>query len=670
MEKNILRVALPSPLRRLFDYLPPAGGDLPDLLTPGIRVRVPFGQREMVGILESVQEHSEVPLEKLRPALALLDEIPVLDKTLCELCLWVADYYHEPLGEIMHFALPTALREGKALNAIHENNLPASPPIIDFETPQNLNQEQALALQQISDNLPGFHSFLLQGVTGSGKTEVYLQLLEKILSQQKQALLLVPEIGLTPQMRQRFTDRFGDVVAMLHSGMTDKQRLIAWEKLRSGEKRIAIGTRSAIFASMPELGMIIVDEEHDLSFKQQDGLRYSARDVAIVRARLQNIPIVLGSATPSLESVYNSEIKRYTKIRLTQRVGEIALPQLKVIDIRKEKLQGGLSHVLRQAMMHHLEKDRQVMLFLNRRGFSPILLCHACGWIATCKRCDRAFTWHAGIARLRCHHCDGDKSQPVQCGACESKDLQPVGHGTERIEQAVEELFPQYPIARLDRDNTRKKGSLEALLDSIHKKESRILLGTQMLAKGHHFPDISLVGILDVDGGLFSSDFRGAERMAQLITQVAGRAGREKHTGEVFIQTRHPESVILQQLIVGNYEAFAQTALEERKSAMLPPYAFLVLLRAEAIKQERPFDFLEKVRNHFMQMQLPELRLLGPAPAPMARRAGRFRAQLVLQAASRKILHQALKAGIEEIESWPLTRQVRWSVDVDPQEMY
>jgi primosomal protein N' (replication factor Y) len=661
----ILRIALPTPLHRLFDYLPPVNQSSATWPT-GVRVRVPFGKREMIGILMSIESKSDIPIEKLRPALEILDETSIIDQINLKLCQWVADYYHEPLGEVLNFALPVALREGKALSKVEDVQQSSIP----LQEPLSLNEQQTQVVEKVISNLDKFQSFLIDGVTGSGKTEVYLQILKKVLEQNKQALVLVPEISLTPQMIARFTQRFGEIAVVLHSGLTNKQRFEAWQKLRENQKSIAIGTRSAIFSAMPKLGLIIIDEEHDLSFKQQEGLRYSARDVAIMRARMENIPIVLGSATPSLESIYNCETNRFTKLQLTQRAGNISLPRLQVVDIRNEKLQGGLSRVLTEAMEHHLQQDKQVMLFLNRRGYAPILLCHACGWIATCPRCDRAYTWHAHIGRLRCHHCDGDKSQPNECKKCSGKSLQPVGHGTERIEQTLESMFPDYKIARLDRDNTRKKGSLETLLESIHNKESQILLGTQMLAKGHHFPDVSLVGILDVDGGLFSSDFRGAERMAQLITQVAGRAGREKYSGEVLIQTRHPQSALLEQLVHHNYASFAKIALEERRAAMLPPYSFLILLRAEATHPNKPMDFLEKCREYFLKCRLPGLHILGPAVAPMPRRAGKYRAQLILQAGNRKVLHQAMKTILADIESWPLTRQVRWSVDVDPQEMY
>lgn len=660
----ILRIALPTPLRRLFDYLPPEGWDL-ELPKPGVRVRVPWGKRETIGILIEQVERSEVPSEKLRAAIAILDTEPVIDSAIFELTRWVANYYHQPWGEVLQFALPIALREGKALEDLVQQEIS-----VQENAPLILNEEQNTIVEEIKKHKNTFNAFLIEGVTGSGKTEVYLQILREILLQKKQALILVPEISLTPQMISRFTSRFGDIACVLHSGLTPKQRFKAWQALHNNQKKIAIGTRSAVFSSLPHLGIIIVDEEHDLSFKQQEGLRYCARDVALVRAHQENIPIVLGSATPSLESLYNCEKNRYTKCVLTSRVDDIALPKIHVVDIRNEKLQGGLSHMLRQAMEHHLKQGKQVMLFLNRRGYAPVLMCHGCGWIATCPRCERPYTWHASIARLRCHHCDSDKAVFSECGKCHDKSLQPLGHGTERIEEKLAALYPHYKIVRIDRDSTRKKGELEALLSSVHNNEAQILLGTQMLAKGHHFSNVTLVGILDVDGGLFASDFRAGERMAQLITQVAGRAGREASNGEVFIQTRHPHSELIEQLIHHNYSAFSKSLLKEREKAVLPPYSYLVLLRAHAMHAEKPMRFLEKCREFFMTQKIAMVNVLGPAPAPMPKRAGKHRAQLMLQSTHRKNLHHALELLLEHIPLWTQSRQVKWSIDVDPQEMY
>ncbi len=540
----------------------------------------------------------------------------------------------------------------------------------DRDEVPTLNAEQQAALASLCTGLGHFGVSLLDGVTGSGKTEVYLGLIGEVLARGEQALVLVPEIGLTPQLLDRFRRRFPVPIAVLHSGLSGRERLDAWLMARDGDAAIVIGTRSAVFTPLARPGVIILDEEHDASFKQQDGFRYSARDVAVKRAQLENIPVLLGSATPSLESLHNARLGRYSHLRLCERAGNAQHPEVAVLDVRKQPMSSGLSLALVNAMRRHLDADGQVLLFLNRRGYAPTLLCHDCGWVAKCRRCDAHMTLFAGRKRLRCHHCGSERPADPACPECRGSELCPVGAGTERLEEALQGLFPGIGMVRIDRDTTRRKGALQSLLDSVHDGSARILVGTQMLAKGHHFPEVTLVGMVDVDQGLFSADFRATERMAQLITQVAGRAGRAQRPGQVLIQTHHPDHPLLQLLLREGYAAFAHAALEERRQANLPPFSYLALLRAEAVDGELPLRFLRQARELAEAMHPCGVQLLGPIPAPMERRAGRVRAQLLLQANRRVDLHRLLGPWLQQLETDKLGRKVRWSVDVDPQEMF
>jgi primosomal protein N' (replication factor Y) len=521
-----------------------------------------------------------------------------------------------------------------------------------------------------------FGVFLVDGVTGSGKTEVYLSIIDEVLARGEQALVLVPEIGLTPQLVSRFEERFQqrlkNPIALLHSGLSDSERLNAWLMAKKGDASIDIGTRSAIFTPLLKPGVIILDEEHDPSYKQQDGFRYSARDVAVKRAQLESLPVVLGSATPSLESLENARQQRYQHLLLPERAGNANHPDVSVIDVRKQPMIDGLSSLLINAMKRHFQKGGQVLLFLNRRGYAPVLLCHDCGWVSKCKRCDAHMTLYheRGQRRLRCHHCGSERPADHQCPDCESSELHPVGSGTERLEETLTHQFPDIGITRIDRDTTRRKGAMQSLLDSVHEGTSRILVGTQMLAKGHHFPDVTLVGIVDIDQGLFSADFRATERMAQLIVQVSGRAGRAEKAGQVLIQTHHPDHPLLKVLLDEGYASFANAALDERRLAQLPPYRYFALLRAEATDGRLPMQFLQQARGLAEAFAGKDVQLLGPVPAPMEKRAGRIRAQLLLQSASRSALHNLLTPWLLQLESSKSGRKVRWSIDVDPQEMF
>jgi primosomal protein N' (replication factor Y) len=736
---TILRLALPSPLRRLFDYLAPLG--VPHAaLQPGVRLRVPFGRREVVGVLVEVVQHSKVPADKLKPALQLLDRTPPLPAPLFKLCLWTAQYYQHSLGDTLSWALPVLLRQGEpaevrqerywhvsagaspddprlaraprqreALRTLaqHHHGVPhgllsklqlnkdsldlllekglvhvevrRSAPLVRHggwlaqpELP--LNTEQRAAFNAVQSGMSGFGAYLLYGVTGSGKTEVYLQLIRHCLEAGKQALVLIPEINLGPQTVERFARRFNARIALLHSGVNDRERLDAWLAARDGEADIVIGTRSALFTPLKTPGLIIVDEEHDASYKQQEGLRYHARDLALVRARQEHLPIVLGSATPSLESLHNAHAGRYALLRLNQRAGGAQQPRFLRLDVKSLPLDAGISGPLQQAIRQTLEAGQQVLVFLNRRGFAPTLLCHDCGWISQCPRCDARMTLHQRHNELRCHHCGHVERPPRNCPECNQVDLRPVGAGTERAEERLALLFPQFPVLRIDRDSTSRKGAMDKLFATINKGEPCILVGTQMLAKGHHFPRVTLVAILDADGGLFSADFRASERMAQLTVQVAGRAGRAEEPGKVIIQSHLADHPLLVQLTEQGYPAFAEQALSERRGAGLPPFAHLALLRGEAHKPGQAEAFLDDACTYAEQLcaelKLNGIELLGPVPAPMERRAGRFRAQLLLQCTSRAPLHKLLAHWLPVLEAMPAGRAVRWSLDVDPIDLF
>lgn len=730
-----LRLAIPSPLRRLFDYLPPDGCDT-DSLSPGTRIQVSFGRREVTGILMEVSDTTEVPANKLKPALSILDQTPPLPDTLFRLARWSASYYQHPLGEVMSQALPVLLRKGEPCEYAHQHLWRAAagasidqlsksagrqrellqlllehpkgistdairaeggqPPLLKkleekqlaesiehkpdhpshqddplHEAPLTLNPEQHHAVEQITSS-QSFTPYLLQGVTGSGKTEVYLQAIEAYIRKGRQALVLVPEIGLTPQTVARFKARFNVPVVVMHSNMTDRQRLDAWLQAREGVARIIIGTRSAIFTPMKQPGIIFIDEEHDASFKQQEGFRYSARDLAVMRAHHENIPVVLGTATPSIETLHNARQKRYQWLQLNQRAGNARPPEFELLDIRQLPLQDGLSQPLVQQIRHHLQQGTQVLLFLNRRGFAPTLMCHDCGWLADCRRCDAHMTLHRKPLHLHCHHCDSQRPVPMQCDSCGSTELKPVGEGTERTEEALIKLFPEFPVIRVDRDTTQRKHAMQQIMDKVNQGNPCILVGTQMLAKGHHFPKVTLVAILGADSGLFSADFRGMERTAQLILQVAGRAGRADHPGKVVMQTYHADHPTITSLVQEGYQAFAEQELNQRQGAQLPPFIHCALLRAEANQPAIAEQFLGQLRLLLQEdiLQPQGIQWLGPFPSPMEKRAGQFRAQLVLQSPDRKALHQQLQNLTHQIESDPNSRRVRWSIDVDPIDMF
>ncbi|NMH65201.1 primosomal protein N' [Shewanella salipaludis] len=726
-----VEVALPVPMRQTFSYLVP--DTLTQTLVAGLRVRVPFGRQQLIGLITDIKDSCSLAPKQIKAVIDILDQEPLLPDSLYRLTLWAARYYFCSQGQMLTQALPVALRKGmdaapksmthwhltaageaaapellkrapaqkKVLERLKQGRLTAEDighldlskaafkalsekgwiaaeertAELDLgwrtaleldETPLKLNPAQAVAVATLNQQT-GYHCSLLEGVTGSGKTEVYLSVLESQLKQGKQALILVPEIGLTPQTIARFQRRFKVQVAVIHSGLTDNQRLEAWRLARSGQAAIIIGTRSALFTPMAYPGVIILDEEHDSSFKQQEGVGYHARDLAVMRGHLEAIPVILGSATPSLETLQNALNGRYQHLLLNERAGAAKNVRQGIIDIRNQPLKAGMSTPLLNEIRLHLDAGNQVLLFLNRRGFAPALLCHECGHLHECDRCDAFFTVHQGLGEICCHHCGNQYAIPKQCHECGSTMLMGQGIGTEQLAEALQKEFPKHPVVRIDRDTTRLKGSLETHLDAIHKGEYKILVGTQMLAKGHHFPDVTLVGLLDVDGALFSADFRAPERFGQLYTQVAGRAGRASKPGTVLLQTHQSDNPILRELLHKGYGEFARAQLKERQQALLPPAWHMVLVRAEAHLASDADAFL----NAFAAL-LPndkEFEVIGPLPAPLDRKAGKFRRQLMFQAKNRNRLQQEFERVQPLVEQLPEGKRCRWSLDRDPQDL-
>ena len=532
----------------------------------------------------------------------------------------------------------------------------------------DLNADQRNALETIRGD-DGFGAYVLDGVTGSGKTEVYLRLLRDVLAEGRQALVLVPEIGLTPQLVARLSDRLGFMPTVLHSRLSNVERLRAWRSARAGAAKLVVGTRSAVFTPLPDVGLIVVDEEHDPSFKQQEGLRYSARDLAIARARHHDIPAVLGSATPTLESLQHCRTGNYRRIVLPQRAGRAQPPSMRLVDLNRVVSTEGVSDPLATAIETHLQAGGQALIFLNRRGFAPTLICASCGHVAECARCDSRMTVHARVRQLRCHHCGATRALDDACSHC-GAEVKPLGEGTQRLEDALRSRFPGRRIERIDSDSTQQKGAIDAALALAEQGEADILVGTQMLSKGHHFPQLTLVGIVNADQGLFGTDFRAGERLAQSIVQVAGRAGREDRRGEVIIQTAYAANPFWQHLIEGGYAKIAADALEEREQTGWPPFSWLALIRAAAHSKRDAYALLDYAHRYVAAQRSETLRVLGPVDAPMARKAGRHRAQLLLQSADRKALHRLLNELRPSLENELLARKVRWSIDVDPIELF
>jgi len=662
---TIARVALDVPLACLFEYAAPG-------LTRehvGKRVLVPFGKKQMVGMVMEIANQPSISPQRIKPVSFAFQDIPALSSQTLALCRFCSDYYHFPLGQVVMTALPSRLRRNKPVTQkmgwVQETLRSALNQSQATRAPE-LNAEQSKVLRPI--RMGEFACWLLFGITGSGKTEIYVSLISQVLKLGKQALLLVPEINLSPQLEELLRGRFPQYrVVCLHSGLNDGERLKNWLLAQSGEAQIILGTRLAVFVPAPNLALIIVDEEHDASFKQQEGLRYSARDVAIFRAKQANVPVILGSATPSLESYHHALSGRYHIAALTQRAAENAEPpSLRYIDIRRAKLNEGLSEPLIAALRERLQRSEQSLIFINRRGYAPVLICGMCAWISGCSRCSSRLVLHLLDKKLRCHHCGHEERVPVACPSCGNVDLIPLGQGTQRVENALSDLFPSARILRIDRDSTRRKAIWPEMLKSIRERRVDILVGTQILSKGHDFPKLSLVGILNADTSLYSTDFRASERLFAQLIQVAGRAGRAQIPGEVLIQTQFPGHPLFEALRSHDYSGFAKTLLAERKHAGLPPFMHQALLRAEATRSSTVMNFLADAAKLASRIN-HEVTVYDPVPAHMPRLAGRERGQLLVQSNSRKKLQAFLKDWYPKLAE-TANKKVRWALDVDPLE--
>ena len=663
-------MALPVPLCQHYDYAIGEQFNQVEFL-PGMRVSVPFGRRqEQVGIALGVSDRSGVPPHRLKTISAVIDDQPLFSLPHFRLLCWAADYYHYPLGETLFSTLPKLLRQGKGAPALAQQARVASATAAQDGMASrgfDLNPQQTQAIAAITAHTDAHSTHVLQGITGSGKTEVYIEAVRRVTEQGRQALILAPEIGLTTQFIERLKQRLPVAILVQHSALSDTERLRNWLAARDGEAAVLIGTRSAVWMPLKAPGLYVVDEEHDPSYKQDSGFRYSARDIAVVRGKFDEVPVTLGSATPSLETINNVKGRKYLPQTLPARAAGAKPPEVRVINLRKQPVSGALSKTLLNEITRTLESNNQALLFLKRRGYAPVILCHDCGWYAECTRCSAKMTFHKDKNCLICHHCDARKALPALCPDCEQPQLVEVGHGTQRLDQTLAGHFPGAKILRIDRDSTRRKGSMEKMLRAITAGDADILIGTQMLAKGHHFPRLTLVGIVDADAGLLSADFRASERMAQLIVQVSGRAGREQQPGVVYIQTHFPEHPLLQTLVNRNYREFADLLLRERRQAQLPPYTHLALLGAEATKQEVAEKFLRLARNSLKQRD--NLAVFGPLAAPIEKRRGRYRCQLLVQSGNRNTLHQALTPWRQTLESMQEAKRVRWHLDIDPQDL-
>ncbi len=728
----ILKVALDVPLYKLFDYqLNKKNSTKPSI---GSRVLVPFGKQKKVGVIIDIVNRSSVAKSKLKECISILDENPIFEKKQLDFIHFASNYYQYPLGRVLYAAMPGNLRKGKSLTkfidsiVITDNGKNVDLDSLKKRAPKQaalmsilmenhtldsnglsnifpewkkyskrpieknwikieqiieshkdiqkldknteglaLNSEQKKAILDVKKSST-FNTFLLDGVTGSGKTEIYLSLISDVIERGQDALILVPEIGLINQLNRRIEVRLGIKPSQYHSGLTEKERFITWKKIQESKTRIILGTRSAILAPFKNLGLIVVDEEHDISYKQQEGFRYSARDLAVMRAKNFNIPIILGSATPSLESFNQHLNNKYKYLTLKKRAGNAKMPSMHLIDLNKGHSEDGLSKLLIKSMNEHIENEGQILVFINRRGYAPTLICKTCNFIAECSRCDSRMTLYLSKKLLLCHHCNYKEKYKNSCIKCDS-EMMALGQGSQRIEDALKKHFPNEQILRIDSDSTQQKSSLDEALEKAKAGKAKILVGTQMLSKGHHFSSLSLVVVVNADQGLFSNDFRGSERLAQNIIQVAGRAGREKKKGQVIIQTEYPDHPFWPLLFQGGYKEIVEMTLMDRKSANWPPYSFIVLIRAQSHRKKYTWSFLEEAKKILIS-QKPNFSILGPVSAPMEKKASHYRGQLLLQSKGRKSLNQTLKMFIDEIERKKFVRRVKWSIDVDPIELF
>ena len=721
-----IQVAVPVPVRKTFDYAGP-------VLAPGSRVLVPFGKRKLVGVALSC--HPSQHQGKLKPIIEVLDSKPVFSENLLKLLTWAADYYHYSPGEVLNTALPSVLRsarpifdpflatvysivetdesglqslerapkQAKVYNFISDHprcsskdltgKIKGYSPALAALLKKELVSEELVSLAgeiksgptstpPLSDQQlaaynglllqDGFKVNLLQGITGSGKTRIYIEVANNILAQGKQVLIMVPEISLTPQLVEELQRGLGYKIAVLHSGLRDSERYKNWWLAASGGARVVLGTRSAVFTPFSELGLVIIDEEHDTSYKQQDGFRYDARNLAIKRASMESIPVVLGSATPMMESINNALKQKYHLVNLNSRFGNATLPDIEIINTRDYRAIDGLSQPLIKALSDNIQRKEQSIIFINRRGYAPVVHCVACDWQMTCPRCSARMTYHAHLNKFRCHHCASQQTALENCPQCQTPVIK-TGVGTQRIVSRLSLELPGARVLQLDRDNITSAEGLAGALDAIRRGEIDIIVGTQLIVKGHDFENVTLVGVSDADQALYGVDFRSSEHMFQQMVQVSGRAGRSIKQGKVLIQTNHPENMIFRQICAQDYPAFTKDCLRERSQASFPPYTFLALWRTEANSKEQSEQCLKKIRTeglNLLKTNNLELEIMDVVSSPMEKLAGRYRFQLLVRSQNRIQLHQLLKPWIKVVESSSWSNRIRWSIDIDPIDMH
>ena len=651
-------IAVSLPLRQCFTY----SSELK--ITKGTRVSVPFGKRKIVGVvIKNIQKPDFLKKAgAIKKIIAVLDEYPLFDKPIFDSILWSSDYYHHPIGEVFNTFIPTELRKinNKKIEALREFT---EYSVNEDDKKFDLTKDQEKAVKALSKS-KGFSPTLLYGVTGSGKTEVYLRVAETFIKNNKSVLVLVPEINLTPQLLSRFENRFNGEIGIYHSKQTAAKRLKTWLKAKFGSIKIIVGTRSSALVPLDNIGLIIIDEEHDQSFRQSEGFKFSARDLSIKRAQLASIPIILGSATPSLQTLKLVKENKFTRVDIPNRVDGNKPPKLIALDINNSPLIGGVAKETIEAMQSTIDRGEQVLVFINRRGFAPLYQCGSCGWVADCKSCDTNLVFHQARNRLICHRCESAYSVNSSCPACKSNDFNMYGAGTERVEEVLKSNFVKTPIIRVDHDSTKKVGAMEAIVKKIHSSDAAILVGTQMLAKGHDFPKVTLSVILNADNGLISPEINALEKISQLLIQVSGRAGRNNNLAKVIIQTRYPDDINLNKIKTGDYMKFASQCLSNNEQMNLPPFTTLCLLRCSSPTQKSNVDFLEKAV--LILSNRTDINVIGPLPSLVSKSKGNYRHQVYIHAPKKTFLNKVLKFLTTEFEKWPESNKVKWSFDIDP----
>ena len=651
-------IAVGLPLRQCFTY------KSKEVITKGKRVIVPFGSKSIVGIVVKKIAKPK-SLKGLKEIISIADEHSCFNGSIFEAITWASDYYHHPIGEVFFSFMPTLLRKqnNKIIIDLDDNN---EYKLNKEDKKLKLTKEQNINLSKLN-KVEKFSPSLIYGVTGSGKTEIYLQLAEKFILQNKSILILVPEINLIPQLEKRFKDRFNGDIGVYHSRQTPNQRLKVWLRSKFGGIRIVIGTRSSVLMPLKNLGAIIIDEEHDQSYKQAEGFKFSGRDLAIKRAQIENIPVFLGSATPSLQTLKLVKEKKFKKFDLLRRVDGKKPPKLIPLDISDSPLLGGIAIQTMGIIEAAINKGEQVLIFLNRRGFAPLYECDNCGWVAKCSSCESNLVFHKSKNRLICHKCESVYGVNKTCPDCHSNEINTLGTGTERVEEVLRSTFKKVPIIRMDYDSTRLKGSIEAIYEKANKSKEAILVGTQMLSKGHDFPKVTLCVILNADGGLLSPEINAIEKISQQLIQVSGRAGRNNNLAKVIIQTRYPNDENLKQIKTGDYRLVSEQCLKTNKALNMPPYSTVAILRATSPSPESCYKFLDKANNLLNDKK--NIYVIGPLPSIPLKVKGNTRNHLIIKSDTRTYLNRVLNYLTYEIQTWPETKKVKWSYDIDPYDM-